>query len=152
MIKKRLQQRSAFLYPNDIREHFCHHSQQQKGYNYVIQCLCGLVVRVLDYTTEMYCVSCDVRTEFMYVMWKKVHRLCGLVVRVPDYTTEMYCASCEVQTDFMYVMWKKVDRLCGLVVKVLDYRYRGPAFDSRALPEKKSSGSGTGSTQPREYN
>jgi hypothetical protein len=46
-----------------------------------------------------------------------------------------------------------LDRLCGLVVRVLDYRYRGPGFDSRALPKKKkSSVSGTGSTQPREYN
>jgi hypothetical protein len=46
-----------------------------------------------------------------------------------------------------------LDRLCGLVVRVLDYRCRGPGFDSRALrKEKKSSGSGTGCTQPREYN
>jgi hypothetical protein len=43
--------------------------------------LCGLVVRVPGYTTEMYCVSCEVRTEFMYVMYKKVDRLCGLVFR-----------------------------------------------------------------------
>jgi hypothetical protein len=28
----------------------------------------GLVVRVPGYTTEMYCVSCEVRTEFIYVM------------------------------------------------------------------------------------
>jgi hypothetical protein len=45
----------------------------------------------------------------------------------------------------------KDDRPCGLVVRVLDYRSRGPRFDSQAL-QKKSSGSGTGSTQPREYN
>jgi hypothetical protein len=51
----------------------------------------GLVVRVTDYTTEMYCVSCQVRTEF-----------CGLVA--PGYTTEMYCVSCEVRTEFMYVI------------------------------------------------
>jgi hypothetical protein len=31
-------------------------------------CLCGLVVRVPGYRTEMYCVSCEVRTEFIYVM------------------------------------------------------------------------------------
>jgi hypothetical protein len=31
--------------------------------------LCGLVVRVLGYITEMYCVSCEVRTEFIYVMY-----------------------------------------------------------------------------------
>jgi hypothetical protein len=49
------------------------------------------VVRVPGYTTEMYCGSCEVRTEFIYVMWKKVDRLCGLVVRVPGYRTEMYC-------------------------------------------------------------
>jgi hypothetical protein len=30
--------------------------------------LCGLVVRVLGCRTEMYCVSCKVRTEFIYVM------------------------------------------------------------------------------------
>jgi hypothetical protein len=30
--------------------------------------LCGLVVRVPGYITEMYCVSCEVRTEFIYVM------------------------------------------------------------------------------------
>jgi hypothetical protein len=30
--------------------------------------LCGLVVRVAGYLTEMYCVSCELRTEFIYVM------------------------------------------------------------------------------------
>jgi hypothetical protein len=29
---------------------------------------CGLVVRVPGYTTEMYCISCEVRTEFIYDM------------------------------------------------------------------------------------
>jgi hypothetical protein len=29
---------------------------------------CGLVVWVPGYTTEMYWVSCEVRTEFIYVM------------------------------------------------------------------------------------
>jgi hypothetical protein len=29
--------------------------------------LCGLVVRVPGFRTEMYRVSCEVRTEFMYV-------------------------------------------------------------------------------------
>jgi hypothetical protein len=62
------------------------------------------VVRVTDYTKEMYCASYEVRTEFMYVMWKKVDRLCGLVARVPANTTEMYCASCKVRTEFIYGM------------------------------------------------
>jgi hypothetical protein len=44
------------------------------------------------------------------------------------------------------------DRLCGLVVRVSGCRCRGPGFDSPALPDfLRSSGSGTGSTQPREY-
>jgi hypothetical protein len=30
--------------------------------------LCGLVVRVPGYRTETYCDSCEVRTEFIYVM------------------------------------------------------------------------------------
>jgi hypothetical protein len=47
--------------------------------------LYGLVVRVPGCRTEMHCVSCEVRTEFIYVMFKKVDRLCGLVVRVPGY-------------------------------------------------------------------
>jgi hypothetical protein len=36
--------------------------------------LCGLVVRVPGYTTEMYCASCEVRTEFIYVMYKNENR------------------------------------------------------------------------------
>jgi hypothetical protein len=30
--------------------------------------LCGLVVRAPGYRTEMYCASCEIRTEFIYVM------------------------------------------------------------------------------------
>jgi hypothetical protein len=30
--------------------------------------LCGLVVRVPGYKTEMYCVSCEVQIEFIYVV------------------------------------------------------------------------------------
>jgi hypothetical protein len=43
------------------------------------------------------------------------------------------------------------DRLCGLVVRILGYRSGGPG-SILGTTRKKSSGSGTGSTQPREYN
>jgi hypothetical protein len=41
-------------------------------------------------------------------------------------------------------------RLCGLVVRVSGYRDIGTGFDSRRSDFLISSGSGTGSTQPRE--
>jgi hypothetical protein len=41
-------------------------------------------------------------------------------------------------------------RLCGLVVRVLGYRSGGPG-SIPGTTRKKCSGSGTGSTQPREY-
>jgi hypothetical protein len=59
------------------------------------------IVRSRTQTMEFVCLLflfCEVRTEFIYVRWKKVDCLCGLVVRVPGYTTEMYCVSCEVQS------------------------------------------------------
>jgi hypothetical protein len=50
---------------------------------------------------------------------------------------------------FMYLHLQ--DRLCGLVVRVLGFR----SGDSGSIPgttRKKSNGSGTGSTQPHNYN
>jgi hypothetical protein len=44
-----------------------------------------------------------------------------------------------------------LDRLCGLVVRVLGCR-SGGLGSIPGTTRKKSSGSGTGSTQPREYN
>jgi hypothetical protein len=34
----------------------------------ILDRLCGLEVRVPGYRTELYCVSCEVRDEFIYVM------------------------------------------------------------------------------------
>jgi hypothetical protein len=45
----------------------------------------------------------------------------------------------------------KYSVICGLVVRVLGYRTGGPG-SIPGTTRKKSSGSGTGSTQPREYN
>jgi hypothetical protein len=52
----------------------------------------------------------------------------------------------------------QIDRLCGLVVRVLGYRsgvpgsIPGTTRFSGGGGKENSSGSGTGSTQPREYN
>jgi hypothetical protein len=43
------------------------------------------------------------------------------------------------------------DRLCGLVVRVLGYRSGDPVSIPGTTRKKNGSGSGTGSTQPREY-
>jgi hypothetical protein len=37
--------------------------------DYLNDHLCGLVIKVPGYTKEMYCVSCEVRTQFIYVMY-----------------------------------------------------------------------------------
>jgi hypothetical protein len=54
-------------------------------------------------------------------------------------------------TNWIYICYVEgCGRLCSLVVRVLGYRSGGPG----SIPgtTKKNSGSGTGSTQPREYN
>jgi hypothetical protein len=53
---------------------------------------------------------------------------------------------CELEQMKIYT-----DRLCGLVIRVLGYR-SGGLGSIPGTTRKKSSGSGTGSTQPREYN
>jgi hypothetical protein len=54
-------------------------------------------------------------------------------------------------TGISLLIYVYIGFLCGLVVRVLGYR-SGASCSIPALPEKKSSGSETGSTQPREYN
>jgi hypothetical protein len=58
------------------------------------------------------------------------------------------CKLKKYQFDYIDVV---IDRLCGLVVRVLGYRSGGPG-SIPGTTRKKSSGSGTESTQPREYN
>jgi hypothetical protein len=54
-------------------------------------------------------------------------------------------------TSKLKIVLKGTDRLCDLVVRVLGYKSGGPG-SIPSTTRKKSSGYGTGSTQPREYN
>jgi hypothetical protein len=58
-------------------------------------------------------------------------------------------------TSYLNLVYTKSlkDRLCGLAVRVPGYKSRGPGFESRRYQIfLRRSGSGTGSTQPREDN
>jgi hypothetical protein len=57
-----------------------------------------------------------------------------------------------VTLEFKYSRHWLYDRLCGLVARVLGYRFGGLGSIPGTTRKKKCSGSGTGSTQPREYN
>jgi hypothetical protein len=60
--------------------------------------------------------------------------------------------SCPVSSVEISRLVRVVDRLCGRVARVLGYRSGGPGSIPGTTRKKKSSGPGTGSTQPREYN
>jgi hypothetical protein len=64
--------------------------------------LCGLMVRVPGYITEMYCVCCEVRTKFIcYAEESRPPLWSSGILIVPGYITEMYSVSCEVRTEFI---------------------------------------------------
>jgi hypothetical protein len=66
--------------------------------------------------------------------------------------TEQRCILFAVRYELnLYMLCSRKDHLYGLVVSVLGYRSEGPG-SILATTRKKCSGSGTGSTQPREYN
>jgi hypothetical protein len=71
------------------------------------------------------------------------------LVHVKNYALCMYT---DIYLSFLYRVSVMNDRLCGLVVRVPGYRYGGPGSIPGATVFSESSGSGTGSTQPREYN
>jgi hypothetical protein len=61
-----------------------------------------------------------------------------------------YVRASETLTDYSSRMI--MDRLCGLVVRIPGYISRGPGSILGATRFSENCGSGTGSTQPREYN
>jgi hypothetical protein len=64
------------------------------------------------------------------------------------------CCSSRItflRINYLVIVFTNLDRFCGLVVIVLGYGSGGPG-SIPGTTRKKSSGSGTGSIQPREYN
>jgi hypothetical protein len=61
-------------------------------------------------------------------------------------------SSCCVAHTFGFSICGQCDSLRGLMVTVPGYRSRGPVRFPTLPNFLRSSGSGTGSTQPREYN
>jgi hypothetical protein len=86
------------------------------------------------------------------VLIKTINQKCARIPSEPD--SRHGCLDVYVLF-IMHVHIKPLDtvfdRLCGLVVRVLGYRSGGPGSIPGTI-RKKSSVSGTGSTQSREYN
>jgi hypothetical protein len=75
-----------------------------------------------------------------------------IATRTKSCRAEMLVQASSIPTQLSWELQVLLDRLCGLMVRVPGYRSRGPG-SIPALPDfLRSSGSGTGSTQPREYN
>jgi hypothetical protein len=55
--------------------------------------LCGLVARVPGYTTEMYCVSCEVRTGFINIRGSHLAAVMCTTVQVSDTAVVDYVTS-----------------------------------------------------------
>jgi hypothetical protein len=82
--------------------------------------------------------------------WSKFFVIC-LIFSFHLFPSICWKFSCHFLRSFI-LLFTTFDRLCGLVVRVPGYRSGGLGFDSRALQEEeKSGGSGTRSSQPREY-
>jgi hypothetical protein len=80
-----------------------------------------------------------------------VSQRCGLHGLLEGY---LYLFKIQVVLVFRFKLcntFPHTDRLCGPVVRVLGYRSGGPG-SIPGTTRKKISGSGTGSTQPRENN
>jgi hypothetical protein len=99
--------------------------------------LYGLVVRVPGYRTEMYCVSCDVRTEFI---------LCYVEESRPPLWSSGQSSWLQ-NGDVLFFLWgtnwiyicyaEESDSLCGLVVRVLGYRSGVPGSIPATTRKKK---------------
>jgi hypothetical protein len=82
------------------------------------------VVRVPGYRTDMYCVSCEVRTQFICCV--KESRPPLLSSGQSSWLQNAVVLCFLWGANWIYICYVEEGRLCGLVVRVLDYRSGGP--------------------------
>jgi hypothetical protein len=97
---------------------------------------------------EIWRWSRHVPSKFLYKLVSR-HYMTSQKTTVRNCSSVFCC--CPSPTKTFVGQYENIDRPCGLVVRVLGYRSGGPG-SIPGTTNKKSSGSGTGSTQPREYN
>jgi hypothetical protein len=111
----------------------------------MIQCLSGNIIFVFNFTYPIRCLGV---LPGVLVLQYEVHvwnmwnsrRLITLMASAAWWSAALF-----------YFSLLYFGHLCGLVVRVLGDSSGGPGWIPGTTRIKKSSGSGTGSTQPREY-
>jgi hypothetical protein len=77
----------------------------------------------------------------------------SLIFSEADIEVVFRVTMCVTKIKLKYALIVPIDSLCGLVVRVLGYRSGDPgSIPGTTKKKENSSGSGTGSTRPREYN
>jgi hypothetical protein len=111
-----------------------------------------LMVEIMQHSTtimsELYCKT--LKKLYRIIKNKRCGMLTSSVLILHDVHSH---AAAHAQALLEHFNWQLFyhDRLCGLVVRVLGYR-SGGLGSIPGTTRKKSSGSGTGSTQPCVYN
>jgi hypothetical protein len=91
---------------------------------------------------QMYLIRVSTGARLLLIL------IINIIIIINGSTVHLLDLGCFFRLLILYIVG---DRHCGLVVRVLGYRFGGPG-SIPATTRKKSSGSGTGSTQPREHN
>jgi hypothetical protein len=108
-----------------------------------------ILLRVLSTFVSKTALRNEFSRFFIYTLYRNMFRPIWWPSSGESYEIHiLYMCILFIYIYFIYILY---DRLCGLVVRVLGYR-SGGLGSIPGTTNKKSSGSGTGCTQPREYN
>jgi hypothetical protein len=84
-------------------------------------------------------------------LWTSLRKFFSLKLVLPHFAINRVFQKYKINFSYFVYVYVKMTA-SGLVVTVLGYRSGGPGSIPGTTRKKKCSGSGTGSTQPREYN